>query len=187
MLFRTNSGNLARLLSSTEEVPANLADVLRELGAGDNRFSGTSFGRGEGNLQAFLQECSDSENGRNLPTDKVPQTTCWLVNDGVRVVGIVRVRHRLNPRLLQYGGHIGYYVRPSERGKGYGRLALGLGLERLRSLGVGRALLTVNPVNTISGRVVLANGGILDGQRMDPVSGEVVDRYWIRLSKDDES
>jgi predicted acetyltransferase len=181
MFFHSNSGNSARLLSFEEEVPENLEEVLRELGAGDNRFSGTSFGRGECDLQAFLQECSDSDKECNIPADKVPQSTYWLTNDNEQVVAIVRVRHRLNARLLQYGGHIGYYVRPAERGKGYGTLALSLGLERLRSLGVGRALLTVNPVNTISGRVVLANGGVLDQQGTDPISGEIVDRYWIQL------
>ena len=181
MSFHTGSENAARLSSFAEAVPANLADILRELGPGDNRFSGTSFGRGECDLQTFLQECRESENGSNIPADKVPQSTYWLVSDRERAVGIVRVRHRLNARLLQYGGHIGYYVQPSERGKGYGRLALRLGLEQLHRLGVDRALLTVNPMNTLSKRVVLANRGVPDGQGTDPVSGEIVDRYWIEL------
>jgi predicted acetyltransferase len=181
MSFRTESETVARLKSFAEAMPANLEEVLMELGAGDNRFSGTSFGRGECDLQTFLQQCRDTEVGRTLPANKVPQSTYWLVSDGERVVGIVRVRHRLNEHLLQYGGHIGYYVRPSERGKGYGRLSLQLGLEQLRRLGVDRALLTVNPTNIISQRVVLANGGVQDGQGADPVSGEIVDRYWIDL------
>jgi len=184
MSFRTDSGTVTRLMSFAEGVPANLEAVLRELGAGDNRFGGTSFGRGERDLPTFLQECRDSEDGRNIPADKVPQSTYWLVSDSEGVVGIVRVRHRLNEQLLQYGGHIGYYVRPSERGKGYGRLALRLGLERLRRLGVDRALLTVNPTNILSQRVVLANGGVQDRQGADPISGEIVDRYWIDLERE---
>jgi predicted acetyltransferase len=83
--------------------------------------------------------------------------------------------------LLQYGGNIGYYIRPSQRGKGYGKLALRLGLEKLRRIGAGRALLTVKPTNIFSKRVVLANGGVQDGQGVDPISKEVVDRYWIEL------
>jgi predicted acetyltransferase len=175
------SENRPRLASCSEPAPAGLEEVLRELGRGDNRFRGTSFGCGESDLPTFLQECVEGENGRNLPPDKVPQSTYWLLDAGERVVGIVRVRHRLNPRLLQYGGHIGYYVRPSDRGKGYGKLALHLGLEKLRQRGVDRALLTVNPTNTLSARVVLAHGGIPDGQGVDPVSREIVDRYWIKL------
>ena len=172
---------VAKLVNSAESVPENLEPMLKELGAGDFRFQGTPFGRGECDLRTFLEECNDSQMGRNIPADKVPQSTFWIVNDRGWAVGIVRVRHQLNNRLLQYGGHIGYYVRPSERGKGYGKLALRLGLEPLRKLGVDRALLTVNPANTLSKRVVLANGGVLDGQGTDPVSGETVDRYWIQL------
>ena len=181
MTFRSDFGTVARLMSFAEAVPANLEDVLKELGDGDHRFGGTSFGRGECDLQTFLQECRDSETGHNIPANKVQQSTYWLVSNSDRVVGIVRVRHPLNEQLLQYGGHIGYYVRPSERGKGYGRLALRLGLEQLRRLGVDRALLTVNPMNTLSKRVVLANGGVQDKQGADSVSGEIVDRYWIKL------
>ena len=171
----------ALLVGCGEAVPENLENLLRELGPGDNRFWGTAFGRGECDLPSFLQECHDSENGKNIPADKVPQSTYWLVDAGRLAVGIVRVRHRLNERLFQYGGHIGYYVRPSERGKGYGKLALRLGLEKLRRLGVDRALLTVNPSNSHSIRVVLTNGGVQDGRGVDSISGEVVNRYWVIL------
>src|SRR4051812_7830838 len=109
MSFRTESETVAWLKSFAEAMPANLEEVLKELGAGDNRFSGTSFGWGECDLQTFLQQCRDTEAGRNLPANKVPQSTYWLVSNGERVVGVVRVRHRLNEHLLQYGGHIGYY------------------------------------------------------------------------------
>jgi predicted acetyltransferase len=173
--------NAVRLVSPAEAVPGELEAVLRELGPGSSRFGGTSFGRGQCTLQAFLQECRDAEDEDKISADLVPQSTCWLVKDTYQVVGIVRVRHRLNQRLLQFGGHIGYYVRPSERGNGYGKAALRLGLEKLRPHGASRALLTVNPANTVSALVVLANGGVKDGQGTDPISGEVVDRYWIEL------
>lgn len=170
-----------RLVGCAEAAPENLAELLRELGAGDYRFKGTSFGQGECDLQTYLQECRDSENGRNIPPDKVPQSTYWLVNGEGLAIGIVRVRHRLNERLSQYGGHIGYYIRPTERGQGYGKLALRLGLIELQKRGADRALLTVNPINALSIRVVLANGGVQDGQGVDPITGEVVNRYWIEL------
>jgi predicted acetyltransferase len=171
----------ARLVCCADNVPPNLEDLLRELGVGDNRFSGTSFGRGECDLPTFLQECRDHEAGRNIPQGKVPQSTYWLIDGSGSAVGIVRVRHHLNERLLQYGGHIGYYVSPAARGHGYGKLALRLGLEQLRGLGIDRGLLTVNPANSPSIRVVLANGGVQDGQGVDPVTGEIVNRYWIKL------
>lgn len=179
--MKSSNEPAARLISCSKTPPQNLEELLKELGAGDHRFRGSSFGRGECSLATFLQECRDSEIGLNLPPDKVPQSTYWLVTADQLAVGIVRVRHRLNEALLQYGGHIGYYVRSAERGHGYGKLALRLGLEHLRKLGVDRALLTVNPANTHSIRVVLANGGVQDGQGADSISGEIVNRYWIEL------
>lgn len=170
-----------RLLSASEEIPDGLMETLNELGAGDSRFKGTSFGRGECSLDAFLQECCDAANPGKLSSDRVPQTTFWLVDQADRAVGIVRVRHRLNERLTQYGGHIAYYVRPNERGKGYGKAALRLALKELSRLGVSKALITVHPSNDVSKRVVLANGGTADGKGTDPVSGEVVDRFWVEV------
>lgn len=134
-----------RLLSASENIPEGLEDTLKELGAGDSRFRGTSFGRGECSLDAFLQECRDADNPAKLSSDRVPQTTFWLVDQSNRAVGIVRVRHRLNERLSQYGGHIGYYIRPQDRGKGYGKAALRLALNILQRLGVSKALITVHP------------------------------------------
>jgi predicted acetyltransferase len=173
----------ARLLSAFEEIPADLEEVLRELGAGDSRFGGTSFGRGETDLKTFLQQCRDAESLDKVPADLVPQSTFWLVAANKNVIGIVRVRHRLNERLLQYGGNIGYYVRPSERGNGYGKMLLRCGLEKFRLLGGRRALLTVNPLNIASKHIVLANGGVQDGQGIDPISREIVDRFWIELKE----
>jgi hypothetical protein len=51
----------ARLVSCSEPMPKNLEELMRELGAGDYRFWGTTFGRGECDLETFLQECRDSE------------------------------------------------------------------------------------------------------------------------------
>jgi len=90
-------------------------------------------------------------------------------------------RQTLNKWLRQYGGNIGYYIRPGERGKGYGKQALHLALEQLRQRGATRALVTLHPENVASARVVLANGGVPDGQGRDAISGEIADRYWIEL------
>ena len=36
-------------------------------------------------------------------------------------MGMLQVRHYLNDYLEQFGGHIGYSIRPSERRKGYAK------------------------------------------------------------------
>ncbi|MBR3718443.1 MAG: GNAT family N-acetyltransferase, partial [Firmicutes bacterium] len=66
--------------------------------------------------------------GEDLPAGYVPATTLWLV-EGDRFIGRVNIRHRLSPGLLRFGGHIGYTIRPSEQGKGYGKLQLAMALD----------------------------------------------------------
>ena len=74
------------------------------------------------------------------------------------------------------------YLHPAHRRRGPATLALGLALDHLRTLGVPRALLTVEPTNLPSTRVVLAHGGTPDGQGVEPANGHVVNRYWIDLA-----
>jgi len=150
-----------------------------ELGDGENGFTGTPFHRGEMTLEEYLRWCCDMSDPANLKPGLVPQTVFWALNDAGRIVGMAKVRHRLNRRLMRYGGHIGYYIRPSERGKGYGKEALRLALRKLRILGAKRALLTISPDNGPSVRVVLANGGRLRNVLAD-VDGKTA-RYWITL------
>ncbi|MBR2099255.1 MAG: GNAT family N-acetyltransferase, partial [Firmicutes bacterium] len=57
-------------------------------------------------------ECAENERkGEGLPEGWVPATTLWLV-DGDRFLSRVNIRHRLTPHLMQFGGHIGYMIRP---------------------------------------------------------------------------
>jgi predicted acetyltransferase len=111
---------------------------------------------------------------------KVPDTILWLVK-GNHFIGRLSIRHRLNAKLEKHGGHIGYELRPSERGKGYGTLILRLGLDWARKIGLKRALLTTDVTNERSIRVIKANGGVLHDQLR--VEGRDVDsyRWWIEL------
>jgi len=48
------SASAVRLVSAAESLPKELEAVLLELGAGDSRFNGPSFGRGDCDLPAFF-------------------------------------------------------------------------------------------------------------------------------------
>jgi predicted acetyltransferase len=171
-----------RLERASENPPAGLANLLREIGEGESGFGGTSFGRGTATLEEFLRSCIDGEDAAKILPQFVPQTVFWMIDDNNQAVGMVRMRHFLNARLLQHGGHIGYYVRRSERKKGYATQALRLALDQLRRRGVERALITADPNNTASTRVIIANGGTFDGEGKDPESGHIGHRYWINLT-----
>lgn len=65
-------------------------------------------------------------------------------------MGAVNIRHRLNEKLLNSGGHIGYGIRPSERRKGYASVLLALTLEITRDMGLNKVLLVCDKGNVAS-------------------------------------
>ena len=174
-----------RLIDARTEAPPNLQSFLERLGTGDAGFGGTPVGDGSMTLDEYL----DQHAQRDLIARPgwVPQTIWWMAASdeaAERVVGMVRMRHDLNDTLSVRGGHIGYYVDPAERRKGFASRALALVLTEIRKVGVHRAMLTTNPWNHGSIRVIEANGGVLDAQVPDPEEpGETINQYWIDLSK----
>ncbi len=109
----------------------------------------------------------------------MPQFLYFLM-DGDTLIGSIAIRPVLNDYLQQFGGHIGYGIRPSQRGKGYGKVQLKLGLELCKErFGLEQVLITCNMNNLPSAGVILANGGIHENDVVD--DGTVVSRYFIRL------
>ncbi len=106
---------------------------------------------------------------------KVPSTRYWLYVDG-KPVGFADIRHFLTPALKEVGGNIGYAIRPSERGKGYGKKLLELLLAEARDKGLEKVLITVLPTNAASIGVAKANGGQLIKQTDERVY------IWIPLA-----
>ncbi len=112
-------------------------------------------------------------------------TPTLFAEEAGRLLGITNVRHHLSAFLQTYGGHVGYAVRPSERGKGIATFLLAESMAYLRSLGVERALLTVAPTNIGSVRVIERNGGVLQDEYEHEKFG-MVRRYWIPLGSASE-
>lgn len=175
------------LEKASEHIPPGLKDLLLELSNSEGGFSGTTFGCGTSTLEEFLCACREGEDAAKVGPGLVPQSVFWMIDDAGQAVGMVRVRHHLNERLVHNGGNVGYYVRPSERGKGCATQVLRQAVVFLASIGVPRVLVTVSPRNASSTGVVLANGGVEDEPGVHPDSGERVNRYWIEAGRGVES
>jgi predicted acetyltransferase len=129
---------------------------------------------------AFVQRLLDDEVRSKLPPHLVPQTIYWLV-EGNEFIGRASLRHELNDRLRQIGGHIGYKIRPPRRRQGYGTAILGLVLPKARERGLTRVLITCDADNIASQRIIEHHGGVPEAP-YEPTDGAVtVLRYWIDL------
>ncbi|MDX6330651.1 MAG: hypothetical protein QOI83_3034 [Streptomycetaceae bacterium] len=107
------------------------------------------------------------------PDPAVPRTSLWYA-DGDTYLGRLVVRHTLGSRFLrQYGGHLGYDVRPSARRRGHATAMLREALPIVRGLGIDRALVTCESGNIASRRVIEACGGELEDERHGML------RFWV--------
>jgi predicted acetyltransferase len=129
-------------------------------------------------FEAFVDAVlADALEDTPRPAHHVPCTTGWWV-DGGTYLGRIAVRHRLNDRLLEIGGHIGYDVRPSRRREGHATAMLAAALPHAHALGIDPALVTCDDDNVASVRTIEANGGQLEDVR------GVKRRYWVPTHPD---
>jgi len=131
-------------------------DMIQEIGPGENNFQNGGYGMEYADFPAYLARHVKYARGTDIPPQHVPQTMYWLYVDG-SPVGIGKLRHYLNDNLRIRGGHIGYSIRPSARGKGYGTLILRELLKQAEAKGIPEVLITCTETNTLSRRVLAAN------------------------------
>jgi predicted acetyltransferase len=109
------------------------------------------------------------------PAGYVPSTTLWWV-DGDAYLGRIAIRHQLTEHLLDYGGHIGYDIRPSARRRGHATAMLARTLPVAAALGIDPVLITCDEDNIGSRKVIESNGGRFEDQRGIKL------RYWVPAS-----
>lgn len=109
----------------------------------------------------------------------VPSTTYFAIRESDnRLVGVIDLRHHIDhPILGTWGGHCGYSVRPSERGKGYAKEMLRLNMQNAKRMGISKLLVVCNETNAASEKTVLAAGGIFE--KNIEIDGCRMKRYWI--------
>ncbi len=125
--------------------------------------------------EEWLEENLQAEAGLNIPENWVPAIQLVSFDEAGHALGFLNLRLRLNDHLLEEGGHIGYSIRPSKRGKGYAKESLRQGLQVAKDKNIHRTLVTCSIKNPASRAVILANGGQLEDIRHE------TERYWIDL------
>lgn len=146
------------------------ADFVRDMPEDENGmtndFCGISREKYESDVLPLLEA---NEKGEQLPEGYVPETVFFLW-DKEEIVGQFHLRHHLCPSLENGSGHIGYYVAPEHRGKGYATEGLRLTLEEAkRIVPEDEIYLRVLKSNPSSLRVMFKNGGYVhheDGEHI---------------------
>jgi len=88
----------------------------------------------------------------------VPSSEFWYVS-GEYYLGTLVIRQRLTPELAEAGGHVGYHVVVPWRRQGHATRMLAAGLVGCRRLGLSEVLLTCDPGNEPSRRVIPPTAG----------------------------
>jgi predicted acetyltransferase len=137
------------------------------LAAGEERYKDLRV-RVEGDFAGLIEEWRRIARGVDVPADGVQQQRWWLVRDGRDILGNVYLRPEADLLLQRKMGQIGVYVRPSERGKGYGTIALRMGLAKLREYGLTQVTVITRQNNDAAKRTIEKNGGVVMFERWSP-------------------
>jgi len=134
------------------------------------------------NFETFIKDLNEGNRHLHKPyadwVEPVPETALWMVKDD-KYIGAFNIRHRLNWHLEKWGGHINFVIRPSMRGKGFGKKILQKGLPIANYLGIERALLTIDKDNIAAIKVIEFCGGKLQDETPSTEQFPARLRFWI--------
>ncbi len=169
-----------KLIAPSMAYAQQILDYKAEFIAAVDSMDGTSNLRNIDTVAQWLDRLAQNASEATVPPQLVPETLFLTVRtEDDCLVGMIDIRHRLNEYLMQFGGHIGYSVRPTERRKGYAKEQLRLALPYCKQIGIEKALITCYKDNIGSAKTIQANGGVLENEL--PEEGRITQRYWITL------
>ncbi len=137
----------------------------------------------EKGYEEFYQSLEKNKHINDINPNWANQTSYVLIDSNGHIYGAANIRHELKGKLFEIGGHIGYAIRPSERGKGYGTLQLALLLKKTDELGIEKALITCRENNLGSKKTMQKFIGKPDTLVPSMYDGIMEYRYWVDVKK----
>lgn len=169
-----------KLVFPTKEYKEEWYSIIKEIENENEKMIPFALKGETKDYDMFLKNANSNSKGINLPNDRVPADIFFLVNNGDnRILGAINIRYSLNEYLYNYGGNIGYGIRPTERRKGYATEMLRLAIDICKEKSMDKILITCKKSNLGSAKTMIKNGAILENEVLE--GNELLQRYWIRL------
>lgn len=136
-------------------------------------------------FEEALERCLNMKNEWYAKSiNRVPGKTFLLIRkDDNKIVGTINIRWNLSEKMLKFGGHIGYGIRPTERRKGYNKIQLYLVLLEAQKLNLDKVMLDCSVDNLGSDKTIKALGGILERCELDESDNTMTNVYWINVDE----
>ena len=154
------NGNELVLVSPSKEMEQEILGYKAEHFAfGDRQVHGSG---GLAYFDSFDEWLNRLQSLREISPANPVQTSTFFsrrVANG-KLIGCIKLHHTLTED-LESGGHIAYGIRPSERGKGYGKQQLRLCLAYARELRLKHVIIACDRSNTASAKTAVSCGGKL--------------------------
>lgn len=167
-----------KLLEPSVKLKEQLSEFKEEFLELGEEIPGSSGLADASSIEDWLLHLAEFRSWESVPKNRIPGIIYLLERESDhKILGITNLRLGLNEALLNYGGHIGYAVRPSERRQGYGVQMLQKTLGKAVAEGIQKVLVTCDDDNFGSIKVIELNGGILEDKRVN--GDKLTRRYWI--------
>ena len=174
----------SKLVKPAMEYKKSYLEALNEY-HGEGRYKFLHIEDLSDNFEKFIEELNEGKRHLHKPyadwVEPVPETALWLVKDE-KYIGSLNIRHRLNWHLEKWGGHVNFVIRPSMRGKGFGKKILQKGLPVINYLGIERALFTIAPDNKAGARIIEFCGGKFEDEVHATEQFPARKRYWLNTN-----
>ena len=171
------------LVNPSNEYKKQIEEYLQEfINNGERELAGDAGLDRIKDVDEWLKKVKADKEIQKSEKDKVAASEYLTIRKSdKKIVGNIQIRQYLNEKLLQFGGHIGDSVRPSERKKGYGTEQIRLALIKCKDYNIRNVLMTCSKENIASAKTIQKNDGVLENEFI--LNDSVEQRYWISLKK----